>query len=227
MHSRNQLTQGVIVIALLMATGLLRHLDARAENEKTAPAVEVVVDTSAVPDLADWGQKAGDVVRKWDPRISELLKSEKFTPPRKVTLVFKEMDGIAGTSGNKIAISAQWVREHPDDFGMVIHEFVHVVQSYPKYEHVWLVEGIADYVRYIHFEPKTELGPIDAEKASYRDGYGTTARFLAWAEKKYDKQLVKKLNAALRQTRYEDRLFEDYTGHTLDDLWKEFLGSLE
>jgi hypothetical protein len=225
MHIRHKSARGAIVVALLVATCALNARSARAEKEKPAPAVEVIVDTSAVPDVANWGDEAGELVRKWHPRIAELLKSEKFTPPRKVTLIFKEMDGIAGTSGDSIAISAQWVREHPDDQGMVIHELVHVIQAYPKYEHVWLVEGIADYVRYFHFEPKKDLGPIDFKKASYRDGYGTTARFLAWTEKKYDKQLVRKLNQALRQTKYEDKLFEDFTGKSLDALWKEFIAT--
>lgn len=227
MNIRHQFARGAVVVALVVATCALNIHNARAEKENPAPAVEVVVDTSAVPDLAKWGDEAGALVRKWHPQISELLKSEKFTPPRKVTLIFKEMEGIAGTSGDSIAISAKWVREHPDDQGMVIHELVHVIQAYPKYEHVWLVEAIADYVRYFHFEPKKDLGPIDVKKASYRDGYGTTARFLAWAEKKYDKQLVRKLNQALRQTKYEDKLFDDYTGKSLDDLWKEFVGTLK
>lgn len=227
MNVQNQLRVLSLVAPLLMGACFLHVTSALADNEKAAPVVEVVVDISAVPDLAKWGDEAGDLVRKWHPRISEVLKSEKFTPPRKVTLIFKEMEGIAGTSGDSIAISAQWVREHPDDRGMVIHELVHVIQAYPKYEHVWLVEGIADYIRYFHFEPKKDLGPIDVAKASYRDGYGTTARFLAWAEKKYDKQLVRKLNAALRQTKYEDKLFEDLTGKSLDELWKEFVGTLK
>jgi len=227
MRLRFEFARGAIVVALVVTACHLPIQYARAEKEKLASAVEVVVDTSAVPDLAKWGDEAGELVRKWHPRIAELLKSEKFTPPRKVTLIFKEMDGIAGTSGDSIAISAQWVREHPDDTGMVIHELVHVIQAYPKYEHVWLVEGIADYIRYFHYEPKKDLGPIDVAKASYRDGYGTTARFLAWAEKKYDKQLVRKLNAALRQTNYEDRLFEHFTGKPLDALWKEFVGTLK
>lgn len=227
MNIRHEVARGAIVVALLV-TACHQHLqNVRAEKEAPAPVVEVVVDTSAVPDLAKWGDETGELVRKWHPRIAELLKSEKFTPPRKVTLIFKEMDGIAGTSGDSIAISAQWVREHPDDTGMVIHELVHVIQAYPKYEHVWLVEGIADYIRYFHFEPKKDLGPIDVAKASYRDGYGTTARFLAWVEKKYDKQLVRKLNAALRQTKYEDKLLEDFTGKSLDELWKEFVSTLK
>ena len=40
---------------------------------------------------------------------------------------------------------AQWISDHPDDFGMVIHELIHVIQAYPAAgdKPGWLVEGIA------------------------------------------------------------------------------------
>ena len=31
------------------------------------------------------------------------------------------------TSGNRMQFSAQWIAEHPDDFGMVTHELTHVI----------------------------------------------------------------------------------------------------
>ena len=31
------------------------------------------------------------------------------------------------TSGNRTEFSAQWIAEHPDDFGMVIHGLTHVI----------------------------------------------------------------------------------------------------
>ena len=139
----------------------------------------------------------------------------------------KNNKGVAATLGSSVMISADWVRKHPDDFGMIIHELTHVIQSYPKYRQIWLVEGIADYVRYFVFEPQKKLGPIDPAQASYRDGYRTTAQFLAWVSKTYDAELVKKLNAALRESRYDDRLFLDYTGRSLDALWAEFVRSLK
>jgi hypothetical protein len=190
-----------------------------------AVPVRVTVDTSEVPDLAPWGDKAKTLVEKWHPKIAELLKSEGFTPPSRVKLVFKKnMEGVAGTSGDTITIAADWVKQHPDDYGMVIHELTHVVQSYPGNDAGWLVEGIADYVRFFHFEPKTRLGRLDA-KASYRDGYRTAARFLAWVERTQDKEAVRKLNAALRTGRYDQRLFKEYTGKDLDRLWTDFVAS--
>jgi hypothetical protein len=98
------------------------------------------------------------------------------------------------------------------------------VQSYPKYDPVWLVEGVADYIRYHVMEPD-KAPKFDVRKARYTDGYGTTAAFLAWAEKTYDKDLITKLNAALRETKYKEELWKESTGKTLDELWKEFVES--
>ena len=99
-------------------------------------------------------------------------------PDTPVTLVFKKEKGIAHTSGAKITISTEWIGKHPDDFGMVIHELCHVVQSYPKGVG-WITEGIADYIRYFKYEPRPTPPKVGA-KASYKDGYKTSATFLAW-----------------------------------------------
>ncbi len=190
--------------------------------------VKVIVVTNEAPDLAPWAEQARQLVQAWHPKISALLASEGFTPPATVKLFFeKNNQGVAGTIGSSVMISADWVRKHPDDFGMIIHELTHVIQSYPKYRQIWLVEGIADYVRFFVFEPQTKLAPIDPTRQSYRDGYRTTAQFLDWVSRTYDAALVTKLNAALRESRYEDKLFVQYTGHSLDELWAEFVKSIQ
>jgi hypothetical protein len=107
---------------------------------------------------------------------------------------------------------------------MVVHELSHVVQGYPRGGPSWLVEGIADYVRFAHFEPATKIA-VDPRRASYRDGYRTTAKFLAWIEKSADKGIVPALNAALRAGKYDAKVFEDRTTKTLDTLWAEFLAA--
>jgi hypothetical protein len=215
---------------LLAATLILAAPFCRADEKPVAPkpvAVRVQVDTSEVPDLAPWGAKAKELVLKWHPIIAEMLKSEGFTPNPDVKIVFKkEMKGVAYTSGNVITISGDWVKKRPDDYGMVVHELTHVLQVYPrtKRKDGWLVEGIADYIRFFKYEPDTKLGAINP-KSSYHDGYRTAARFLAWIEKTKDKEIISKLNLALRKSEYKDELFKDATGTSLDDLWAEFLKS--
>jgi putative CocE/NonD family hydrolase len=205
--------------------------DRTAAKEKPRPAaVKVTVDTSEVPELADWGKKAKGLVETWYPRLAEMLKSDGFTPPAEVKLVFKkDMHGVAYTGGNTIVIAGEWIKRHPDDYGMVVHELTHVIQAYGGRGPGWLVEGIADYVRFYHFEPKTKLtlGRGRRRAPSYRDGYRTAAMFLAWVVKTHDKDLIGKLNAAIRQGKYRDELFQSCTGKKLDELWDEFVRSAE
>ena len=174
---------------------LAAALAAPPDRPGEKPAVpEVRLDFSQVPELKEWAEKAKTLCEKWRPRIVEILGADG-DPGHAVTLVFKkDKDGVASTSGATITISADWIKKHPEDFGMVVHELTHVVQAYPRNQDAgWLVEGIADYVRYYHFEPGAHRHRVNA-KASYRDGYGTAAAFLAWTQKKYDKKLVPKLN---------------------------------
>lgn len=217
---RTQVLGCALIASVLL--GVITHAD---DNLKaTSASVKVIVDTSEVPELAAWADKAKAIVEKWHPIISDLLKSDGFTPPGEVKLVFKkDMKGVAGTSKATISIAAEWVRAHPDDFGMVVHELTHVIQAYPRYDPVWLVEGIADYVRYFHFEPKAKLSGIDPAKTSYRDGYGTGAIFLAWIERTHDKAIVRKLNASLRRSEYKYDFFRQHTSKSLDRLWADFL----
>jgi hypothetical protein len=185
---------------------------------------KITVEYDEAPDVKEWAEKARDLCEKWYPIISETLASKDFSPPREVRIVFKdEKKGIAYTSGAKITVVADWIRKHPDDFGMVIHELCHVVQSYPKGVG-WITEGIADYVRYFKFEPKP-APPKISSKAGYKDGYKTSATFLAWIEKSKDKEIVRKLNEVLRTGKYREDVFKEWTGSDLETLWKEFIAA--
>ncbi|MDR2706958.1 MAG: basic secretory family protein [Planctomycetaceae bacterium] len=174
--------------------------------------------------IHEWAGKASQLVTEWFPKIDILLQSEGYMPPKEVTLIFRKMDGVAYTTGNAIHISADWIRRQPGDFGMVAHELVHVIQSYPRHTGPgWVTEGIADYIRHAHYEPDVKLPRINPDRASYRDAYKTTAGFFIWIEKNYDQEFVKKLNAAMRERTYKDDIFQDLTGKPLDDLWKEYV----
>jgi hypothetical protein len=136
------------------------------------------------------------------------------------------MKGVAHAANGKITISAAFVREHRDDWGMVVHELAHVVQAYPPGGPGWLVEGIADYIRIVKYEPEAPPPRLDPAKASYKDAYKTTAMFLEWTEKHHAPQLVVKMNAALRGGTYPDGLWKELTGKTVDELWELFVKTL-
>lgn len=184
-------------------------------------------DVTRVPDLQPWGRAAEALCAVWYPRVVAILGGADDAPPGSAPIVFEAaMDGIAYTSGAEIHIAAEWVRAHPHDFGMVVHELTHVVQRYPGYGDAgWLVEGIADYVRLRHFEPGLPRRRIDAATARHTDGYQTTAAFLIHLEQTRGADVVPRLHAALRRGRYRDELFRQLTGTDLRRLWSEFLGS--
>ena len=113
----------------------------------------------------------------------------------------------------------------------------HVVQDYGRARRTnpnavatpgWVVEGIADYVRWFLFEPQThgaEITKNNLANARYDASYRITANFLNWVTQTYDKDLVQKLNAAAREGRYAEPLWKAWTGKSVQELgdeWKAF-----
>lgn len=201
--------------------------DKPAEPAKdAAPKLEITIDVSETPDMKEWAEKAKTIcIDQW-PKILEDLKTEGFKPTESVLFVFKkDLRVPAYTSGTTITVNAKHVASNRDDFGMMVHELVHVAQSYPRHKENlgWLVEGIADYERFWKYEPKTRQGKINTEKASYKDAYRTTAAFLGFVALKYDKDIVTKLNARMRKSDAAEAMFKDLLGKSAADLWKEFV----
>lgn len=223
-----------VLYAVLSSLFTLSHGETRPVTKLTARTnageviATVVVDTHDAPDLADWGKEAGTKCLTWLPKLTTLLPSEGFVASKEVILKFDPAkEGVASAQGNTITIAAGWVRRHPEDFGMVIHELVHVVQDYRGKGESWLTEGIADYMRYWIYEPGTRTFEINRVKNHYRQGYGTAGAFLDWIERTKAKGTVVKLNAASREGNYREALFQEWFGQSLDGLWDEFVKTRE
>lgn len=200
--------------------------DPAPQSSPSKPLLTITLDTSESPDLAEWAQKSKDLCLEWYPKLLAALPSDGFTPPDSLRIVFRrKLAAPAMTGGGVMSINAPYVEGNRNDLGMVIHELMHVVQSYPgqKENMGWLTEGIADYVRFWIYEPKTPQSPIDKQHASYRDAYRTTAAFLGYLTETHDKDIVRKLNAKLRKGEGEAALFQQMLGKSVDDLWKEFI----
>ena len=190
--------------------------------------VEIAVDVADAPELRGWADRVAEECERWYPRINEALKSEDFTPRQQITLrLKKDYRGVAAAGGGRITGSVKYFTDHPDDEGAMIHETTHIVQSYRgRGNPGWLVEGVADYVRFFLYEPGTAIRP-DPEKAHYDDSYRTSAAFLAFVAEKYNKDLVRKLNRLMRRGEYRDDAFREFTGKTLDELDEEWRASLK
>ena len=203
----------------------------KADGEK--PTYQITVDTSDVPEMAEYGKRVQKVAEEWYPKLIDMLPSDGFQPAKTVTITLKkDYKGVAAAGGNRITAAQKWFTEHPDDLGAFVHELTHVVQSYRRVAQGgtrppgWLVEGIADYIRFFRYEPESARPHPNAARANYNDSYRTTGHFLNWAQNKYDKDLVIKLNTACRQGKYTPDLWKEYTGKTVEELgaeWKESL----
>ncbi len=192
--------------------------------------IAVTVDTRETPALAPWAATACALVRRWYPRICNLLPSRGFNPPNAVALIFRKSNrGVAGTCGTRITISSHWVEAHPDDIGFVIHELTHVVQNYGDCRGSWwITEGIADYIRWAIFEGKPLAWfPRPNTADGYKQGYRATAGFLLWLESGEAPGIVKRLNTAMRRNRYREALFKQTAGRSLPALWKAYLADMK
>jgi hypothetical protein len=144
------------------------------------------------------------------------------------------MKGVAYTAGTRVVCAADWFGKNlqGEAAGAVVHEMVHVVQQYGRAKGGnrnpgWLVEGMADYVRWFKYEPPSHRPRPNPERAKYTDSYRTTAAFLDYLAENVDKDLAKKLNAAMREGKYSPELWKTYTGKTVDELWEDFVKTLK
>ena len=188
------------------------------------------VDISQAPEVAKWAQKAEEQMEAFWPDTAALLYSDKFITPNMVNVVYRTGPGvtdIAATGGGVMTVNTTWCHQHANDTGLTVHETAHVIQAFSAYDPVWLVEGIADYIRWVKFEPEHFHPRINVRKATYHDAYQTTATFLAWCELHYDSELVTKLNRAVRFGTYRTDLFQKYCGKDVNTLWSEFVAAYQ
>jgi putative membrane-bound dehydrogenase-like protein len=161
---------------------------------------------------------------EWHPRIRHILGVD-YATSEAVTLRFREFDGVARTSGATIEASARYFAKHPDDVGALLHELVHVVQAYPPGAPGWLVEGIADYVRYYYFEPAKGAAFRAQPRQSYKGGYLPAAALLASAQVGKPKAIVAELNRLGHAGKLSEAAFKDIVGQAPDEVWKRVPGN--
>lgn len=200
------------------------------------------VDATRAPELMPWVKdELMPVVFEWYPKIVELLPSDGYTAPDHVFMEFK--DDMGGTpayaAGARLSLSIPFFRAQlkGEAKGCVVHELVHVVQNYwrarvtnrrPKPTPGWVTEGIADYIRWFLYEPESKGAEITRRNlgsARYDASYRVTANFFDWVVRERHEDLLKELNAAAREGRYEEQTWKDWTGSRLDELGEQWLAA--
>jgi hypothetical protein len=190
--------------------------------------VEIEVNVTDAPELKEWAEKTARICEKSYLMINEELKSDGYKPPHYIRMTLsKSYRGVAATMRDRIVGNVKWFTDHPGDIGAMVHEVTHVVQAYPRGNKPgWLQEGISDYVRFFKYEPG-KIGRIPAQTSHYDQSYRRSAAFLAYLVDKYDKEIILKLNAALREGKYEDNMFIRLTGKPLGELDDEWRATLK
>jgi len=206
---------------------------------------EISIDTSAAPTLKDWAENGlAPVLAEWYPKIVAMLPSEAYTVPRQFEVMIRPGKGVAATGGARVTANSTWLQTElaGEAIGELVHEEVHVVQQYGNARRNspivtrspgWLVEGIADYIHWFKYEPQSHGADLIWMRTRrnfsprYDGSYRVTANFLNWVTEKYDQDLVKQLNAAMRQGKYHEDLWKEHTGHSLHELADEGKAGLE
>ena len=170
---------------------------------------------------------------------------------RSVTLILEAMGGVAYTIGieldndhKEIHFSMDYIKDSVTEArrkqeiqGVLVHEMVHCWQWNARGTCPGgLIEGIADYVRLKaglgppHWKRPTKKKAKDGEPESdgrddkWDAGYEKTAFFLEWLEENYDSARVRTINAALKDTEYDEFTFwTAITGQEIGDLWQQYV----
>lgn len=202
------------------------------------------LDSTQAPDLTEWAEKElKPVVLEWYPKIVAMLPSESFEARTNVTLRFRNNMGRtpASAGGGNVNMNPAWFRRElkREARGSVVHELVHIVQDYSRARRTnpnakrtpgWITEGIPDYIRWFLYEPETkgaEITERNLARAKFDASYRITGNFLDWATKQYDKDLIRKLNAAAREGKYTEEIWKELTGKTINELGDEWRSSHE
>lgn len=147
---------------------------------------------------------------------------------KKVTIrIDTAYDGVAYASNGRIVISQAWLLKNPEDIDVVTHEAMHIVQAYHNVSGPgWLIEGIADYVRYKYGLNNRNANwalPAYRDGQHYKDSYRISARFLLWLEEHKKAGIVATLDHALRSEKYTEDIWMKETNKSLDQLWAEYI----
>jgi predicted alpha-1,2-mannosidase len=159
------------------------------------------------------------------PKLS--TKYNDKVPKEIIFVIDKKYKGVAATEHGVIRFNPAWFEKNPEDLDVITHELMDVIQNYVD-ENIpgWLTEGIADYVRYsegVNNEKAKWALPDIKPEHRYDNSYRITARFLVWLNTKYKNDLVKKLDVAAREGKYNEAIWKVLTGKSLDILWEDYV----
>ncbi|GAM86204.1 hypothetical protein ANO11243_042160 [Dothideomycetidae sp. 11243] len=225
---------------LRLALNDLRHPATKVFLENFHPTDDLAPLSGTVIKLL-YPSESVDSTSSMPRNITRRSAPQPVIPGTKsITLIMKDMPGVAYTSGSDldnshkdIAFSLAYINHvvktsadpaatNKEIHGVICHELVHCWQ--------WdalgtapggLIEGIADWVRLrAGFVPPHWTHECGAK---WDAGYHNTGYFLDWIERQRGAGSVSKINAALRQTKYnEEKFWKGLFGKSVNELWSTY-----
>lgn len=226
---------GLVLLSLGLMASPVGAQEQTANHEFTAQSadgkLQLHLACGAAPQLTAWvREQIVPVCTNWHPKICHILG---VPPPEHTKLRIKlriDMEGTpAWAGGGTISLNATWAEKNRDEaVGCIVHELTHIVQAYPGGAPGWLVEGIADYIRWFLFEPESRgalLNRHTIRTARYDASYRVSANFLDWVVATHGQEgaLLRRLNGRLQRRRYGDDFWQQATGKPLAELNEEWL----
>jgi hypothetical protein len=165
------------------------------------------------------------------PKIVEMLDAPTNDLAHELTVRFRDdmKPGVPGyVSGREMTISIpHMIRDPADIRGLFIHEITHFAQAYSHGERPgWLVEGIAEAVRYRLSPPddawRRAVDGIEPAKLDYHKPYRDPARFLLWIEAQNQPGFIAKLSRTIKDGKYGDKTWTELTGKDPDAWLRAF-----
>jgi Peptidase of plants and bacteria len=231
-----------VLLGVLLAAGVAMLPAAPARASVTNPSCGWTTawhgplpTSSSYFDLRWFASQLNDRCRLYYPQIVQRLASAslpEWHPRDSITFVFETGRGIYATAATGIVhLGMDHFNDYPHDWGAVIHEMTHVAGNYPGGQPAFVVEGIADAVRFSLGGSYQTSGLESPDRArcpsdeNYIFGYGCAAALLAYVEDVYHQEAVRTVHAlGVRNEgyRYPNVLYQ-LTGRSVDTLWAECL----
>jgi hypothetical protein len=193
----------------------------------TTPPPQVLLDASLAPDLTSWANEhVLPEVRAWYPKIADLILYPDESPRQSFTIKFDPRVSTAAADWQNgiIMVNPGHARSNPQDLGVFIHEFTHIIQAYPGLSRGWVVEGMADWAREYIYKDRAPIVPKLTD--SYIQGYSQGSLLLEYFRQRINPDSVRKANHALRNEIYHDKLLtQRSSASSVDAVWLRMLNA--
>ncbi|NWK55735.1 discoidin domain-containing protein [Verrucomicrobiaceae bacterium N1E253] len=186
----------------------------------------ITVETEGFEDLKPRVEEMTNLYFSSWQKIAKALSAPIDRTPTHLFLSFRDdINFPAYVLGTSMVLKGDHLRNNPEDtFGVFTHELCHFVQNYPGGAPAWFVEGTADYIRYKAYPDSlwAKKNKKRTDKSKPLGQYWNSTAFLLWIEKEHKPGAVAIVSRACKEGKYNDKIWMELTGHTLDQLVKAY-----